>query len=650
MRAFVLLLDPQDRGIPEAVRREYEAMPRRRRLKFQWRSFDHAAVLLMWNDGNGETLVEQHGPWVGVGNVRLDNRVDLEHWAACEGERLTDLGLVARVVARWGTRYISQMLGDFGFVVWNGDSRWAVAACDTFAVQPLYRAESGGLFALASRAEALALSERYDPEYLVRLVALHGPSRELSVYSGVLPVAAASMAVLNARGFSVSRYWSAMALEPRSSGAVSDAEAVAGFRGLLAESIRLRLGRDGETWAQLSGGLDSSSIVGLTQWLADRGKIGCGLAGTITFVDRQGTASDEREYSDPVVARWRLRNETIVEAPTWYDSLHPPPLGDQPGLDLQFYPRDSRLIDIVRASGGRVLLTGWGGDEVLASNMFFYADWIVEGQFRRAARDMTRRAAAGRVSVWELAYKNALLPLLPRAAQQVLVNDGFPVQPWLEHAALRRYGLARGTPTASEYAGRWGCKYRHAVVARLAALENLTNQSHLNDSLELRHPMLYRPLVEFAVRLTPSQRARPYAHRWVLREAMRGILPEKTRTRVSKQGTGSMLAWSLETERATLAPLLKAPILAELGVINPRRLRAAFEGILPPSERGQDRNATLASTLAVEAWLQMRSGKWPLRRSSHEYHDKQVSSPHVRVSKGEHYEEVIRSSTVPAER
>jgi asparagine synthetase B (glutamine-hydrolysing) len=345
--------------------------------------------------------------------------------------------------------------------------------------------------------------------------------------------------------------------------------------------------------------------------LAVCGQIACGLSGTITFVDRQGTASDEREYSDPVANRWALRNELIIDAPTWYDSVHAPPMGDQPGLDLQFYPRDSRLLAIVKASGGRVLLTGWGGDEMFASNMFFYADQLAKGQFWSAVQEMACRAATGRVSVWELAYKNAVLPLLPPAAQRWLVNDGFPVQPWLERAALRRYGLTTGTPTASEYAGRWGSKHHDAIVTRLGTLENLTNQSPLNDSLQVRHPMLYRPLVEFAVRLPPALRARPYAHRWVLREAMRGILPEKTRTRIGKQATGATLAWSMASQRGTLAPLLNVPILAELGVVDPARFRAALHAPLPSTRYGQDLNATLASTLAVEAWLQMRSGRWP---------------------------------------
>jgi asparagine synthase (glutamine-hydrolysing) len=611
MRFFTLLLDPNGQGIPDHVRRSYEVMPKRRGLELAWKSFENAAVLTAWNDSYGDPLVVQHHNFLAAGTVRLDNRADLERWSECKGEELTDLGLVLRIVARHGTKYIPRILGDFGFVVWDGASRTAVAACDAFAVQPLYYADHRCLTVFASRAEALALEERYEAEYLVRVVALHGPPRELSVYAGVRPVPAASWAVLESGRLSVGQYWSATSIDADPDKAMTESEAVEACRSLLIESIRLRLASDGDTWAQLSGGLDSSSVVSLVQWLARKGQIAHGLAGTVTFVDRQATASDEREYSDAVVRHWGVRNHIIADSPTWHDPFYPPPLGDQPGLDLQFYPRDSRLQAVMQASGARVLLTGWGGDEVFVSNMFFYADWIAHGHFWKAAREMTRRAATGRVSAWELAYKNALLPLLPAPLQRRLVNDGFPVQPWLNGRALRQYGLTSRAPTASEYAGPLGSKSRHAILSRLAALENLTNHSALNDSLQLRHPMLYRPLVEFALTLPPSLRARPYAHRWVLRESMRGIVPEKTRVRIGKQATGSTLAWSMATERGTLAPLLGAPFLAELGVINAERFRAAVETPLPSTRYGQDLNATLASTLAVEAWLQMRSGRWP---------------------------------------
>ncbi|MBA2301232.1 MAG: hypothetical protein H0W08_01210 [Acidobacteria bacterium] len=612
MRFFTCLLDPEGCGFPDAVRREYESLPRARGLSYHWQSAGSAMALTGWDDPYGPPLVVQDGEWLAAGLVRLDNRADLERWAGDVPRERTDLEVILRVVARHGTRYIPQVLGDFAFVVWNGSTHTAVAACDAFAVHRIYYAEHNKLYAFASRAEALALNESYDIEYLVRIVALYGPSCHQSVYAGVRTIPAGCMAVLAHSKLSIQQYWHSSGFEVEEAWERCEGEAVELCRQLLIQSVRLRLGTQGETWAQLSGGLDSSSIVSLVQWLAGRGDITHGLAGTVTHVDREGTGSDERQYSDAVVHRWSVRNETIVGAPAWYDEHYPPPRTDQPTFDLNVYPRERGQCAVVQKARGRVLLTGWGGDELFMGSMFFFADWLMNGRAWPALREMVHRAAIGRVSFWELAYRNALLPLLPSVVRNYLIaGEEHLAQPWLKQVTLRRYGLTQQAPGALEYAGPLGHKYQHAIATRVAELSDITTGGLLADTLEVRHPMLYRPLVEFALQLPPGIRARPHAHRWVLREAMRGIVPEQVRLRIGKQGTGAALAWSLKTAREHLAPLLRAPMLAELGVLDAGKLREAFDS---PSHQMVGKNytqATLLSTLSVEAWLQIRSGRWP---------------------------------------
>ena len=133
----------------------------------------------------------------------------------------------------------------------------------------------------------------------------------------------------------------------------------------------------------------------------------------------------------------------------------------------------------------------------------------------------------------------------------------------------------------------------------------------IDEALDVRHPLLYRPLVEFALRLPPILRARPHAHRWILREALRGILPEKVRTRVGKPGTAAFLAWSFAANREKLAPLTREPILADLGLLHTDGFRTAFYDAAQHMTGGGGLLGPLLNTLAVEAWLQHRRGGWP---------------------------------------
>lgn len=616
MRFFTCVLDTEGRGITEHGRRGYEALPRERGLQFQWQSFENAAVLTGWDDPYGDPLVVEDGDWIATGMVRLDNREELERWVHRGRRAATDLELVLRIVARYGSEYVSKLLGDFAFIAWNGRTRSGVAACDAFAVQKLYYAERGGLLAFASRAEALAYHREYDLQYLANMVSLQDCPRDITVYAEVRAVPPASMAVLREGHIAIHRYWDASDFTVDPSWLRMEQETVDTCHQLLADSVRHRVGTNGSTWAQLSGGLDSSSVVSVAQWLAERGLIAHGLAGTVTFVDHRGTGTDERAYSDAIVERWRVRNETIIEPPTWYDESHTPPRTDQPRGDLHLYPRDSRLCELVRGAGGRVLLSGSGGDELFTGNMLFFADWVAQGRVWPALREMARRAALGRVSFWKLAYRNALLPLLPRMAHAHLVHDQHetPAISWIEPPVMKRYGLTLQSYSAPAYGGRLRNKYHHAVVSTIGRLQAPHHGGVIADSLDIRHPFLYRPLVEFALRLPPELRARPHAHRWVLREAMRDILPDKVRTRVGKPGTADFLTWSLSMQQAHLAPLIQKPILGELGVIHPAKLREAFNAALHDTRYGLQMHGPLFTTLAVEAWLQIRSDRWPRSR------------------------------------
>jgi asparagine synthase (glutamine-hydrolysing) len=584
-------------------------------MRYTWHGVEGATVLTGWDDEYPGPLVACGEDWLAAGIVRLDNGTDLRRWIERGKQDVSDLALIRQVVVRRGPEGISHVLGDFAFVVWDSSTRTAASACDAFGVQRLYFREHDGLVAFASRAEALADGDTYDLRYLAAIIAQRPRPRDISIYTGVRQLPHASVLLLgHSRPMVIQRYWDAANYHVERSWARDEDRAAEMCRHLLMESIRLRMGERGETWAQLSGGMDSSSVVSCAQWQAVNGGQSSGLAGTVTFVDRGGTGTDERAYSDAVVAKWQVPNITIVDPPTWFDASHPVPQLDQPSAAMQIYPRDLRLSTAVRQAGGRVLLTGSGGDQLFSGNMLFFADQIARGQVASAVREMATLAATGRVSFWQLAYRNAILPLLPRSAHARLVHDQdqAPALPWLDRTVMRRLGFALQRAASVEaYGGRLGGKYHHVVASLIDSIENHYHGGPIADALEVRHPLLYRPLVEFALRLPPQLRARPHAHRWVLRQAMRGILPEKVRTRVGKPGTGDFLAWSLITEQRRLAALVKAPILGDLGLVEPERLRTSFHEVLHGVAGSKSLCAPLLNTLAVEAWLQLRSGGWP---------------------------------------
>ena len=611
MRYLVFLIDIDGSPISDTTMQEYESLPIRRGLSFRWLRAGPGMVLDCGDELGDEVPIAHCGKWTVVGNVRLDNREAVSKWAGVIRERHGDRDLLVQLIACHGIKYADRLIGDFAFIAWNAASCSGFAARDAMGVQRLYHARSGRLMAFGSRAEALTRGDGYNTRYLAEQVAGCEHSPIDTPYDDVSALPAATVASIARGGMTLSEYWSAYDFVDAPARQRDERSLAEECRQLLATSVRLRIAGDGATWAQLSGGMDSSSIVSMAAWMAERGETQDLLSGTVTYVDHHGAGADERTYSNAVVERFGIRNELVVDRGMWHDDGDGPPLTDFPSSVYPLYARERELCRIVRSSGGRVLLTGNGGDQLFAGNMFFFADWVASGRSGRAVREMVHRAAIGRVSFWELAYRNALLPILPAVVQQHLLHTGDRVPGWISPVADRRYRLRTRAPAVGSYAGRRGRKYAHAVAASLAATPGVLYLGVLDDSLTVRHPFLYRPLVEFALRLPPELCVRPYRRKWILREAMRGILPDIVLSRIGKSTLAGPFSWSLVNQRTLLEPLVTDPILAQLGIVDPSRLRAAFMAARSAPGRGEKLGGAVHHTLGLEAWLRVRSGRWP---------------------------------------
>lgn len=606
----VLLCAVSDDGAPTlaVTRARYAASPCFSGLTPHW--YDRGAFTAVVGEdalGFGPYIAEW-GPFVGIGMVRLDNRDDLVPLTPCGMAGLADLDLIVRLIATFGDRYIPHFLGDFAFLIWDSASRRLIAARDTFGVRPLYFARVGAVLTFASRADVLASGTTYDVQYLAERLAYCAPEVDRTVYAGVSAVPPASIARWYHGVCRVSRYWSPYDFEPRPLTDRQVAQLPERFRDLHAEAVRVRLTGMPDTWAHLSGGLDSSSIVSMAEWLARAGRVPSGIAGTVTWVDTHGSGADERTYSNAVVDAYDLRNEQLCDYLYWQDDGYGPPLLDQPDAAYLLYARDRRTAQVVRAAGGRVLLTGIGGDHLLLGSMFFFADWLVRGRAREAIREMVHRAAWGRTSFWELAYKNALLPLLPGPLRGWLIRETGRIPPWIPRDVVRRYQLKARDGALSSYNGRVGHKYADYVAGSLAGLQGNLPARLVEETLDVRHPYLHRPLVEFALQLPPEMCVRPHARKWILREAMRSILPDTVRTRIGKGALDGLMAWSIFEHRAKIERALRDPILAQLGCIDRDvLLRVVRDG----SYGARQSYIDVQYTLAYEVWLQVRSGRWP---------------------------------------
>jgi asparagine synthase (glutamine-hydrolysing) len=545
------------------------------------------AAVALDRPGQHRKLLARFGNLIGAGDVRLDNRSDVAELAGLRADEHCDLELVLGAIDRRGEGCIPRVLGDFAFVCWDARAQKLLAVRDAFGVKALYRRTAPGLQLFSSDIAPLRIDESYDLEYIADYLTGQTTGLEATIWRGITPVGAGSLVRQRGTVQTAERYWRADEFVPADDG--DEEENCFRFRTLLEESVLARVEDAGHTWAHLSGGLDSSSIVALSNVMGVEGKR---VSNTITIVDSLGQGN-ECAYSDAVVRKYGLRNEQVRDYWAWQDDGQDIPVTDQPSPLYPFYARDRQAWNLVRNAGGRVLLSGFGADQYLYGNLDYITDLAANGRIRDALGEVTTWSVAMRQSFWTVGRRYLVDPFVSRS-QQV-------------HGRPRWMTPSLGSASGLDSRITGGHRFARRITDNLNALPAWLERWPYGPEIEMRYPFLYRPLVEASLRLPAKQRVRPNARKWILRQATRDVLPEQVRTRSTKGGIDARILWSLHREKPRLDAMLRDPILAQLGCVDAAALRRAVD----EARRGiVVNNVQLFSALALETWLSARNGAW----------------------------------------
>jgi asparagine synthase (glutamine-hydrolysing) len=550
------------------------------------------------NDGRGASATLVQSPTaLAAGLVRIDNRGEISRLAQCDSHQ-SDLAIVVAALARHGETSIQALEGDFAFAYWDNTQRQLIVARDALGVRILYQAEDPREFAFSSHAGHLGADRQWSLEYFADFIGDY-MSKVLTPYTGVMRFAPATYQVVRDRRSTMRRYWSPHQFS--TTWKVDSRSAVEHFTTLFTNSLRACITNDRECWSQLSGGVDSSSIVSMACRLARTEPDFPRLGGTVTLINTFSRLGDERTYSDVVVKACGVRNEQYIDPDLWEARTEKPPLTDVPDGTYPLFARDLEVCRTIRASGGRVLLTGIGPDHYLYGDRVYFADWIANGRVAESIREMYRLAVLGRISFWQFTYRNAVRPFVERPKTSA---DQWPA--WVHPSFASRFPIAdRGTTPR-----RPSAMGRHLITHtanQIDAMEHGIMRGVTGESLDIRNPYLSRPLVEFSLQLPPEMLVEGRAHKHILREAMRGILPEEVRRRLSKGFVDTSVDDAFVRQHGTLHALLERSILGDMGCIDVRLAQKALS--LRTAAHWSERNR-LRHMLTLESWLAAKSGQW----------------------------------------
>jgi asparagine synthase (glutamine-hydrolysing) len=521
-----------------------------------------------------------------------------------------DTEVILRAYLQWGARCVEHFVGMWAFALYDAAEHSLLLSRDRLGIKPIYVHRTPERLVFASEIKAIVayLREMREPvradEGSIATYVATGlvDGLEQTFFEGITRFPAASTMLLRGRGAEERRYWDlparAAALRATLNGTSQAPWPV--LRDGLAEAVRVHLRSDVPLGVCLSGGLDSSAIVGLASRHAQRVK-------TFTIYFDDGPDFDEREHAHAVVQRFGAdASERLVRGGAFVDELKQIVWHlDEPSLALGVYPQ-WHVMALAREGGVKVVLDGQGGDEVFAGYTN-YAPQHLYGLLGSApGRFPLEAMALGLNQGWQTARSAATSAVAmrlraPVAASAVDKLDAELLTPELRQLADVSHDEWRLWPRVFD---GWlsNVLYWELTRTRLPALLRYEDRLSMAFSIESRVPFLDHRLVELAFALPDAVKRSAGWSKYGMRRALEGVLPRTIVWRRDKKGFPTPVAHWLRDERGAAAlDLLRDPTRHSRKLLP----QAPVDRFTKEHVEGRaDRSWQLWRALSLELWLE----------------------------------------------
>lgn len=566
--------------------------------------------------GGHQPLSNEDGTLWLVCNGEIYNFRELRHELEARGHRFktaSDSEVILHSYAQYGDAFIHKLNGMFAFALWDVRRQRLIIARDRLGIKPIYFYRDARRLAFASEAKALltlpGVSAEIDPAALHSYLNLGYIAAPLSVFRGIGKLPTASMLVVHDGHVEERRYWRVSGAIDR---ATKESEWIERIRARLDESVRMQMVSDVPIGAFLSGGIDSSTVVGLMAAHSDQP--------IRTYaIGFEGTAADDYYNELPFARRvadlFHTEHHEIMVRPDVI-ALLPDLLWhmDEPLFDTAFIT--TFLVSQFARRDVTVILSGVGGDELfggyrryLGRHYQAYFDRL-PGWARRLAVTVGERLPSDRhsplLNLSRLAkgfLESAGLAFEDRYRAYVQVFSAEEVQ-----ELLRLNGAARPDMIGDAFRRADGADSLNRMLAVDAEtmlpddLLMLTDKMSMATSLECRVPLLDHELVELAARIPEDVKIRGGRLKHVMKKAVSDLLPRDILER-KKRGFGTpMGAWLKDELMPLVRGLLSDSAIKRRGLFHFPAVQNLIAAHNANRIDGTDRLLTL---LNLEIWSRM---------------------------------------------
>jgi asparagine synthase (glutamine-hydrolysing) len=567
--------------------------------------------------GGQQPILNESGDIKIVANGEIYNFHELQEELKGHGHtfrsRNSDIEVLVHAYEQWGDGFLNRLRGMFALAIWDGRTRTLIAARDRAGEKPLYWTQTPQGLLLASEVKALLvrpeLSRELDPIALDQFLTYEYVLAPRTMLKGVHKLPPAHFLRYRDGRVTVHRYWDAADVPLKE---WHPDDAAAALRECLSRAVARQLMADVPLGAFLSGGIDSSSIVALMSRAGSRQV----NSFSIGFAD--GTYN-ELPYAREVAALFNTNHRERQASPDLGDMFERLVVHlDEPFADVSMFPTFS-VSELAREQV-KVVLSGDGGDELFGGYDAYQAQALA-----------AKLGWMGDALMPALAGVASALP--PTGKKKGLVNKvkrfsaGATTAPadllhyrWMvylsarDKARLYRAGLRDALGANDVYApvrealGRFSQddvlnRQLYADLSLYLADDILVKVDRMSmaTSLETRAPFLDGDVMELAFSMRGHLKIRNGERKWILKQAMKDVLPESILNRKKEGFSIPMKNWLRRELQPLMRDLLSRDRIARRGLFDP----AVVGELMNEHTSGKENHAHVLFPLMVfERWAE----------------------------------------------
>jgi asparagine synthase (glutamine-hydrolysing) len=533
----------------------------------------------------------------------------------------SDTEVIVHAYEEYGADCLKAMNGMFAFAIWDSNRGRLLLARDRLGIKPLYYAKLPRCLLFGSEVKALVahplFERRLDPTALNLYLSLEYVPTPHCIFAGVNKLPPGHFLMVEGSNTHLERYWDLRLHKSEPSSTRTLSECTTEVRQLLYDSVKMELIADVPVGVLLSGGIDSSAVAAMM------------IRASSLPVPSFSVAFDDPSFDESAHARLVARHlgtehhEFPLSADTALKMLPEIVAGlDEPLGDSSIIP--TYCLSRFTKEHVKVALGGDGGDELFGGYSTLQAHRLAN-YYQRLAPGWLRHL----VEPW-------VLEKLPVSFDNLSFD--FKMRRFLRDYSLPpvvRHHRWLGSFTPEEKAWLLGPLAGESREEVTDLVENHAHQAHTQDplnqvlycdlklylegdilvkvdrasmanSLEVRVPLLNRLLVEYAAHLPHSLKLHGLTTKFLLRQALKGILPESILRRGKKGFNAPVAKWFAGPLKPLLADLLSPHRLKQQGLFQPDYVATLMK---EHQARYRDHRKLLWTLLAFQMWYERWIGK-----------------------------------------